>query len=371
MKLAKVVPIFKKGQKDSMNNYRPISLLPSLSKILERLVYTRTFKFINNCNVLFDSQFGFRKKHTTTHALLTFIDKVAHAIDDVSHTVGVFLDFSKAFDTINHNILLYKLCHYGIRGIALEWFRDYLSNRKQFVNINGHESHSKLISCGVPQGSILGPLLFILYINDLQNSSQILSFIFFADDSNLFLSHRDPHTLIDTMNNELKLVQAWIHANKLSLNVDKTHYMLFSNSLKLLPNHIMINGINLLQVEYTKFLGLYIDNDLSWKSHINYLSKLLSRNTGILNKLKYYFPTNIVLSIYSTLISPYLNYGSLAWGNCTKVLLDKLFLIQKRAIRNVNHAGYLSHTNDLFRNNNILKITDLFVYNIGIFMYHL
>ena len=172
LKIAKVVPIFKKGQTDSLNNYRPISLLPSLSKLLERLVYTRTLIFLNKCNILSDSQFGFRKKHTTTHAILTFIDKVAHAIDDAFHTIGVFLDFSKAFDTIDHDILFNKLCRYGIRGIALEWFRNYLFNRKQFVSINGHDSQFKTISCGVPQGSLLGPLLFTLYINDLKNCSQ-------------------------------------------------------------------------------------------------------------------------------------------------------------------------------------------------------
>ena len=371
MKIARVVPIFKKGQKDSVNNYRPISLLTSISKILEKLVYTRTIKFIVNCKILSDSQFGFRKQHNTTHALLTFIDKVAHAIDDVSHTIGVFLDFSKAFDTIDHEILLYKLSHYGIRGRALEWFKDYLADRKQFVSIHGHDSHLKSISCGVPQGSLLGPLLFILYINDLQNSSDLLSFICFADDSNLFLSHRDPNTLITKMNRELKLVQSWIHANKLSLNIEKTHYMIFSNTLRVLPDSVKINDINLLQVDNTKFLGLYIDRELSWKTHISYLSKILSRNTGILNKLKHYFPCHILQSIYSTLISPYLNYGILAWGNANKLLLDALFRIQKRAVRNINHAGFLSHTNHLFHQNRILKLTDLFHFNVGIFMFQL
>ena len=290
MKIAKVIPIFKKGQKDSLNNYRPISLLTSISKVLERLVYVRSLKFLVNCNILSDSQFGFRKRHSTTHALLTFIDKVAHAIDDAKHTIGIFLDFSKAFDTIDHEILLYKLNHYGIRGRALDWFRDYLTERKQFVSINGHDSELKLISCGVPHGSLLGPLLFILYINDLQNSSQILSFICFADDSNVFFSHRDPQTPINIMNNELNLVQSWIQANKLSLNIEKTNFMLLSNSLRVLPNHIRINDDNLCQVDTTKFLGLHIDKELTWKTHINYLSKILSRNAGILNKLKFFSP---------------------------------------------------------------------------------
>ena len=369
LKIARVVPIFKKGQKESVNNYRPISLLTSISKILERLVYKRTLRFLINCKILSNCQFGFRQKHSTTHALLSFIDKVAHAIDDFSHTIGVFLDFSKAFDTIDHDILLYKLSHYGIRGQALAWFRDYLADRKQYVSINDHDSPLKSISCGVPQGSLLGPLLFILYINDLQNSSRILSFICFADDTNLFLSHSNPNTLINLMNNELQLVQSWIHANKLSLNIEKTNFMLFSNSLDVLPSQVQINGINLSQVDCTKFLGLYIDSDLSWKSHINYLNKILSRNTGILNKLKHFFPSHILRDIYSTIISPYLNYGILAWGNTSKVLLDSLFLLQKRAIRNVNNTVYLSHTNDLFRSNGILKLVDLFYYNVGIFMH--
>ena len=371
MKIAKVVPIFKKGNTHNLGNYRPISLLTSLSKILEKLIYSRTMKFLLDCNILTDNQFGFRQKHSTTHALLMFLDKVAHAIDNMSHTVGIFLDFSKAFDTINHNILLNKLSHYGIRGKALEWFRNYLTDRKQFVCVNGQESYQRSISCGIPQGSLLGPLLFIIYINDFQNSSQILSFILFADDSNIFFSHRNPQILLHTLNEELKLVQAWINSNKLSLNVEKTHYMLFSNSTKALPGNILIDNTSISQVDSTKFLGIYIDSDLSWKVHTNYLCKLLSRNTGILNKLKHEFPSKILLSLYSTLILPYLNYGVLAWGNGTKTQLDRILLIQKRAIRNINNTGFLSHTSQLFFNNKLLRIPDIYLYNLGIFMYQL
>ena len=187
MKIAKVIPIYKKGEKDDVNNYRPISLLTFISKILERIVYIRTERFLKTCDIFSKFQFGFRENHSTTHALLTLIDKVTHALDTFSHTIGIFLDFSKAFDTINHQILLAKLAHYGIRGKALEWFTSYLSNRSQFVHVNGFNSQKKTITCGVPQGSLLGPLLFIIYINDFHRSSEKLSFILFADDSKFFL----------------------------------------------------------------------------------------------------------------------------------------------------------------------------------------
>ena len=171
------------------------------------------------------------KKHSTTHALLMFINKVAQSIDDCSHTIGIFLDFSKAFDTIGHEVLLFKLSHYGIRGKALEWFRSYLSDRKQFVFLDGHTSELRNINCGVPQGSLLGPLLFIIYINDFYRSSDIASFILFADDTNLFFSHSNPNTLVEIVNSELEKIIQWIRSNRLSLNLQKTKYILFSNSI--------------------------------------------------------------------------------------------------------------------------------------------
>ena len=221
MKIAKVVPIFKKGDALILNNYRPISLLNSFSKILEKLMYTRTIIFLMNANILSNFQFGFREKHTTTHAILHLVDKISSALEARMHTVGVFLDYSKAFDTVNHYILIDKLCHYGVRGIALDWFRSYLTNRKQFVSLNGIDSDMRDVTCGVPQGSLLGPLLFIVYINDFQLSAKKLSFILFADDSSVFFSHRNPQTLLQTVNSELTNATLWIQANKLSLNLKK------------------------------------------------------------------------------------------------------------------------------------------------------
>ena len=369
MKIAKVIPLFKKGDILDASNYRPISLLSSLSKILEKLIFMRTVKFLKDNNTFTNSQFGFRQKHSTIHALLNFVDKVAHNIDDHSHLIGIFLDFSKAFDTINHDILLYKLSHYGIRGKALEWFRNYLNNRKQYVYLNGFNSSYKDINCGVPQGSILGPLLFIIYINDFCNSSDILSFILFADDSNVFFSHKNPHILARTVNCELKNVTQWIRANKLSLNLQKTKYMIFSNTIETLPTDIVLDEIPLENVSHIKFLGITVDNKLSWKTHIENTVRTISRNIGVINRLKSHIPSSSLLTLYSSLILPYLNYGILAWGNTHQILLEKLLIQQKKVLRIICNVPPRSHTDSLFSKHKILRIHDLYRFQLGQFMY--
>ena len=280
------------------------------------------------------------------------------------------MDFSKAFDTINHNILLHKLSHYGIRGKALEWFRNYLSGRKQYVSLNDQNSTLKDIKCGVPQGSLLGPLLFIVYINDFCRSSNVLSFILFADDSNVFFSHDNPNTLVNTVNFELEKLTEWIRANKLSLNLQKTKYMLFSNTLEALPLDIILDDTSLESVSEIKFLGITVDNKLSWKPHIASTCNTISRNIGVINRLKSHIPTSSLLTLYSSLILPYLNYGILAWGNSHKFLLDRLLLLQKKSLRIIFNTHARSHTNPLFFENKILKIADLYSFQLGQFMYN-
>ena len=369
MKIAKVIPIFKKGDKQEVNNYRPISLLTGISKILERIIYTRLINFLQINDIFSNFQFGFRKKHSTSHALLTFIEKVTQAIDNHSHMLGIFLDFSKAFDTIDHKILLKKVYNYGIRGKALEWFRSYLSDRQQYVCVNDAKSNTLNIECGVPQGSILGPLLFIIYMNDFHRSSSILSFILFADDSNLFFSHPDPHALLNTVNAELINVTEWIKANKLSLNLLKTKYMLFSNTIETLPGNIIFDETPLEKVNLIKFLGVYVDNKLSWKDHITTTCKTISRNIGVINKLKYVLPSSVLLMLYSSLILPYLNYGILVWGNTHQVLLEKLLLLQKKSMRIIFNLHPRTHTDDLFFHNKILKVKELYLFHLGQFMF--
>ena len=187
LKIAKVCPVFKGGLKTSFINYRPISVLPSFSKNFEKIMYNRLESYIQSNNILINNQYGFRSAHSTYMAMLDMVNKVSESIDNHEVSIGIFIDLSKAFDTLNHGVLLGKLEHYGIRGIPLLWFSDYLTNRKQCVCFNGAVSCMRPITCGVPQGSILGPLLFILYVNDIVNSSKLLHFILFADDTNVFI----------------------------------------------------------------------------------------------------------------------------------------------------------------------------------------
>ena len=227
LKVAKVIPLFKAGDPLLFSNYRPVSVLPLFSKILERLMYNRLLSFINQHKILYAFQFGFRIGHSPNLALLYLIDKVSNALENGEFVLGLFLDFSKAFDTVNHSILFEKLEYYGIRGIPLEWFRSYLDSREQYVEYGGTKSDKDIISCGVPQGSILGPLLFLLYINDLAFVSDKLFSLLFADDSNMFISGKNINDLIDTMNIEMIKIIEWLHANKLSLNLKKKRISLY------------------------------------------------------------------------------------------------------------------------------------------------
>ena len=238
-------------------DYRPVSILPCFSKFLERIVYNRILSYLNDFHILCDNQYGFRKNHSTTHALIDLYDKISSALDRKEHAVGVFSDLSKAFDTVNHEIPFDKLYHYGICGLALDWVKSYFNERSQFVEYNVLKSTLHKIRCGVPKRSILGLLFFILYINDLNKIASNLESILFADDTNLFISHKDPDFLISTLNCELSKLSKWYRANRFSFNLTKTNFMEFKPRQKSLLRTLMLLLMRLLLHRSMKqsFLG--------------------------------------------------------------------------------------------------------------------
>ena len=371
LKIAKVVPIFKGGEKDSIGNYRPISILPSFSKVFEKVIFNRLSEYVFSKKILNTCQYGFRKNHSTYMSVLDMYEKISSAIDNNEYAVGIFIDLAKAFDTIDHSILISKMQHYGIRGVAISWIRSYLSNRKQYVLLNETSSYIEQITCGIPQGSILGPLLFVLYINDIVNCSVVFKFVLFADDTNLFHSGRNPQDLSNDINSELTKLSVWFRANKLSLNIKKTNYILFGGKRRKLSNVIClkIDENLILETHSTKFLGVHLDSDLSWKTHVGHIKTKIAKGLGIMNKVRTLLPLKAMKVLYHTLVYPYLQYCNIVWGIAKDTIIEKLFILQKRAIRLCTNSCSRTHTDPLFFKLGLLKLSDINKYQTLIFMF--
>ena len=371
LKIARVCPIFKSGNPMHFVQYRPVSVLPVMSKVFERIMYDRIYTFMHDLKLLYEFQFGFRPNHSTELALMLSTDKIISALDKSNFVLGVFLDFSKAFDTIDHDILLQKLDNYGICGIANIWFKSYLKDRYQYVCYDGNNSSYQKISCGVPQGSILGPLLFLIYINDLASMCNDIFSVMYADDSNLFVEGSDLIILQNTMNRELVKVSRWLKLNKLSLNIDKTHFMIFKRRrqrVEFVPDiHIDSNPLH--QVSNTKFLGVYIDEHLTWQTHISYIAGKVSRGIGILAKAKRYLNRATLHLLYYTFIYPYIGYCNIVWGNTFTLHISKLQILQKRIVRMIDNLNYRDHTYRSFQKLKILKCREIYKYQVGQFIY--
>jgi hypothetical protein len=386
-KTAKVVPVFKSGDTLDMNNYRPISLLCSFSKILEKIVFIRLMKYLNENSLLSVDQFGFRPKHSTSHPMLDILNKASNALNNKKHMLIIFCDLKKAFDTCDVDVLLRKLGRLGVGGRELDWFKSYLSDRTQFVSIDGHNSILLQILTGVPQGSILGPLLFLIYINDLPGCSEFLSKLF-ADDTALLLCDDDLDSLIVKANLEFQKVCKYFRSNKLSLHPDKTKYIIISNSrqVHVTPTQIFINNNNADQNEQgliheikrvlpsddvpaIKYLGVYFDPNLNFKYHVRQLSVKLSRALFQIRRVKNLLSKEALKTLYFSLFHCHINYAIEIWSLAPKSSINELFIKQKAIIRIVSGAKYNSHTAPLFKELKILQLHNLIQLQLVKIMY--
>lgn len=324
-------------------------------------MHKRLYIFFEHGNILYESQYGFREKHSTSQAVLEFITDTIEALENRKSTLGIFLDLSKAFDTINHNILLRKLYYYGIRGIAFDWVKSYLSNRSQYVQYQNCNSVHMPIVCGVPQGSVLGPLLFLIYMNDLPNCLESKS-VLFADDTSLYKSSVNIKDLYCKMNIELNKLSDWFKANKLSLNVAKSNYILISN-VHDRARHVHLLKVNNIIIERTrcvKFLGMHIDECLTWNDHIKICRAKIASSIYAINRMKHIIPKEYMRTLYFSIVYPYLSYGIPIWGGTYNIHKNKMITIQKRAVRVLSNAKYNAHTDPLFRELKILKLADIY-----------
>ena len=361
LKIAKTIPIFKKGSQLLVSNYRPISLLSNINKILEKIMFKRVNDFLEVQKSIYDLQFGFRSKHSTNHALIDITENVRQALDKKMVACGIFVDLQKAFDTVNHDILIKKLDYYGIRGVANEWFSSYLNKRSQFVSISGYDSKQKYIKHGVPQRSVLGPLLFLIYINDLHTAINYSKVYHFADDTNLLNISKNPKELQKQVNIDLKLLHSWLIANKISLNCSKTELIFFHKPGQIDKSFnykIKMNGHRIIPSDYIKYLGIFLDPTLSGKYQCEKLSLKLRRAIGMISKLRHYVSKDDLKSIYYAIFSSHLVYASQIWGHRGSSHFNSLSKLQERAMRVLHFEDFYANADPIFKSNKILKIND-------------
>ena len=396
LKLGKITPVYKKDDSELIENYRPISTLPIFGKIFEKIIYKRLYSFLMAKKVINPNQFGFRSGHSTSHALHYSVNHIHKAWEKREHVLGIFIDLSKAFDTIDHKKLLVKLERYGIRGNAHKLLTSYLTNRRQYTDVLNEKSDELTIQYGVPQGSVLGLLLFLIYINDITNCSLNGEFIMFADDTNIFVQGRNKTAVFESANKILDSLNMYMRANLLHINLKKCCYIYFepkpqNSTTDEEQNHVLtINGIEIDEVEETKFLGVTIDKTLSWLPHIKALNKNLKCNSVMINRIKDKIPDSLHKTLYHTLFESDLAYGITVWGGISMNKLSPIFVTQKMCLRILfgDKDAYLDkfktcvrarapeeqklgeefytkeHTKPLFNRHEILAVQNIYYYHI-------
>lgn len=350
LKVARVVPVFKTGEATNLNNYRPISTLSALNKIVEKMIATRISAFLSENELISNVQYGFRRGSSTLTATNEVLEEIYGHLDNRRFSGALFLDLKKAFDTIDHELLLRKLEHYGIRGVPNRLLRSYLSNRQQFVSNNGFASDHRHIATGVPQGSILGPLLFLIFINDLPRVNLRGSIRLFADDTVLLYGNGDSAKIVDDIQADLQRLLEYFNSNLLSLNLEKTTYMFFHSAWRNVPPlpAVVVDNIEIQRVAVYKYLGLKLDSKVSWESHIDDLKQKIAPICGALWKMSSFVPRSWLLKIYYSMVHSRLQYLSALWGSARQVRIRELQSLQNRCLKIVFNLPRLYSTQLLY-----------------------
>ena len=358
-KCSRIIPIFKSGNRELVNNYRPIALLSTFSKILEKQMSYQVWRHLNSNKILSDQQYGFKHGCSTEHLLIDLMDKLFKNKNAKKYTLAIFVDCRKAFDVVDHDILKAKIAHYGL---PVDWFADYLTDGEQMIFVGNKKSKKMKINIGVRQGSILGPLLFLLMIEDLIRASKLYTLLF-ADDCTLTNENSSIDELFAETNNELKKVEAWYNANRLSLHPDKCRYILFSETPP--PDKLHIGGKEIMQVSDNsaeksfKIVGLHLDQHINFQHHINHLRTKIRSALSMITHSKKYLPRKIKLMLFNALINSHFQYAIIIWGRTTQSILDPLWKLQKQSIRVAMGAKWTAHCDPLFKKANCLKLADL------------
>ena len=365
-KVARVVPVYKGEDPTQFGNYRPVSVLPVLSQIFERVLQNRLVEFLSNTGVLVPGQYGFRAGHSTAMAVMDMVERIRGAWNSGNGALGVFIDLKKAFDTVDHRILLAKLEHYGVRGKAQDLLASYLKGRSQYVVYGGCESARGEIDCGVPQGSVLGPLFFLLYVNDMGNACKELELVLFADDTNIFAQDREPAALFSKVNRGLRDLGTWFRSNKLTLNLKKTEYIYFGG-----PRAKSAEGLGLSvgeeevrKVDGVKFLGVWVDERLRWTEQVSKVKRKVSQLLGVLGRARSVLGGDSLRALYNSLVLPHLQYCLMVWGDfagdCNGSLGKNILSCQKRLVGMIDERTKRYHADPLFARHELLKIEDLY-----------
>uniref|UniRef100_A0A224Z9S1 Tick transposon n=1 Tax=Rhipicephalus zambeziensis TaxID=60191 RepID=A0A224Z9S1_9ACAR len=371
LKRGKVIPVLKKGDKTNIQNYRPICILPFFGKVLEKLIGVRLSKYLAKFNILSPCQFGFRSGLSTDLALIHLTDQLKKIIDEGLFAGSVFIDLTKAFDCLNHSILFSKLHAIGVCGPTLSLLKSYLHNRVQVVSVSNTYSRERTTNMGVPQGSILGPLLFLIYINDLPNCLSTSNSILYADDTTIYSSDKNISLLVNRLSTDLENVSSWCSANLLTINATKTKFVIFSSHQKYSASFpsLTFGSHSISPSPCSSFLGISLDSNLKYIDHISHLKKKIAYGIRALIKTRPYFTRATLFSLYYSFVHSHINYGIMCWGNNYNTHLASLQVLQNQSIRIITNSSRFSNGKCILHENNILTISELLKYNLGITFY--